>query len=141
MPPCLGNNRNTTKHQRKTSFHRLSTIKQSVPCRKNKTYWNRHPSKESIMAASSYYNKQSHMLDDDDQQQHLLSPNMSTSGFSSPGLSPGHPSPLKPLHLLSAQELPENQHSSHDLEDLEQLKAASHSDAVRPSFSLKHFIP
>jgi hypothetical protein len=79
---------------------------------------------ESIMAASDYYNSRIHVSHDDDQQQHLLSPNMS-----SPGLSSGHPSPLKPLHLLSVQETP-YQHQSHDIEDLNHFKDASNQDAV-----------
>jgi hypothetical protein len=64
------------------------------------------------------------MLHDHDQQ-HLLSPSMS-----SPGLSSGHPSPLKPLHLVTYEQN-HAYHHEQTFEDYENLKDATHEDAVR----------
>jgi hypothetical protein len=79
------------------------------------------------MAASSYYNLLPHTTHDHDHdQQHLLSPSMS-----SPGLSSGPPSPLKPLHLLSPKHNP-GYNQTLNFTDPDLLKHASNEDAVHP---------
>jgi hypothetical protein len=83
------------------------------------------------MASSTYYNKQAHMLYDHDQQ-HLLSPSMSSPGFSS-----GHPSSLKPLHILSHGQSTGYQPTP-TFEDFETLKEASYEDAVCSLTTLLH---
>lgn len=70
------------------------------------------------MAAKSYYNPSSFEQD----QQHLLSPAMSSPGFSS-----GQPSPLKPLHLLNHGQNTQYQHAP-TFEDFEHLKEAKKDD-------------
>jgi hypothetical protein len=85
------------------------------------------------MAAKWYYRPQSHATDDHDQK-HLLSPSMSSPGFSpghpSPAFSPEHPLPLKPQHLV-AHEQDSTYHYGPRLEDYDSLKDASNEDAVR----------
>lgn len=76
------------------------------------------------MASKSYYNQQPPLSNDNDHdQQHLLSPSMSSPGYSS-----GHPSPMKPLHLQSQNPA---YHHGPDYQDFEHLKEVSHEDAVR----------
>jgi hypothetical protein len=73
------------------------------------------------MAAHAYYSAKPCTSQEQDQQ-HLLSPSMSSLGFSS-----GQPSPLKPLHPLSL-------HQSHHgpvYDDFENLKEAEIEDAVQ----------
>ncbi|KAF2031857.1 hypothetical protein EK21DRAFT_26811, partial [Setomelanomma holmii] len=60
----------------------------------------------------------------DHDQQHLLSSNMASPSFSS-----GHPSPLKPLHLLSHNQSRAYHHAP-TFEDFENLQEASHEDAA-----------
>jgi hypothetical protein len=73
------------------------------------------------MASNSYYNRLRYSND----QPHLLS---SFHSMPSPGFSSGHPSPLKPLHLL--KEGPTGYQHTATFHDYENLKEASYEDIV-----------
>jgi hypothetical protein len=75
------------------------------------------------MAAHSYYSGRPFTSQEQDQQ-HLLSPSMSSPGFSS-----GQPSPLKPLQLHIYEESEHYQHTS-TFDDFEKLREAELEDAV-----------
>jgi hypothetical protein len=76
------------------------------------------------MAAHAYYSAKPCTSQEQDQQ-HLISPNMSSLGFSS-----GQPSPLKPLHPLSLDQSPEYHHGP-VYDDFENLKEAEIEDSVQ----------
>jgi hypothetical protein len=76
------------------------------------------------MAAHAYYSAKPFTSQEQDQQ-HLLSPSMSSPGFSS-----RQPSPLKPLHPLSLDQSPEYHHGP-VYDDFENLKEAEVEDAVQ----------
>lgn len=86
------------------------------------------------MAAQSYYTSKSYRQD----HQHLLSPSLSSPGFSSgqpsPVFSSGQPSPLKPMHLVHQDQSEQYQHTP-AFNDFEHLKQAQRDDAVRLSTS------
>lgn len=64
----------------------------------------------------------------DHDRQHLLSPNMSSPGFSS-----GQPSPLKPMYALSMEQN-HGYEPTPNLDDIENLNKANYEDLVRSRF-------
>jgi hypothetical protein len=79
------------------------------------------------MAAQSYYSNNG-LTADQQQQQHLLSPALSSPGFSA-GHSSGQSSPLKPMHLVTDMNTSYHGHDQ-GFDDFDHIKSAQVEDEV-----------